>query len=261
MIKNILIALLLACPSYAADTFELRDPSDNSIQGTIDDSDVLDMIGGYTDNGSNVLGNDVTGNAGTSTALAANGANCSANNYPLGVDASGAVESCTADANTNAQTECTGSESLRGDGSCTAPSGGGLSASADETITGSWEFAGGSTTTFTGAIKSPQAISAFVVFVGTESNGTNKTLMSAYGVDSVTKNSDADYTVNFSTPFITPSHYVCTCTASNDSSSFVNCGMDPLTEPTDSTWTLNTRSGSGSIDNASNVNVMCAGYQ
>ncbi len=37
----------------------------------------------------------VSGNAGTATALAANGANCSAGNYPLGVDASGAVESCT----------------------------------------------------------------------------------------------------------------------------------------------------------------------
>jgi hypothetical protein len=36
------------------------------------------------------------GNAGTATALAANGANCSAGNYPLGVDASGAVEGCTA---------------------------------------------------------------------------------------------------------------------------------------------------------------------
>lgn len=35
-------------------------------------------------------------NAGTATALAANGANCSAGNYPLGVDASGAVENCTA---------------------------------------------------------------------------------------------------------------------------------------------------------------------
>lgn len=33
----------------------------------------------------------------TATALAANGGNCSAGNYPLGVDASGAVESCTAD--------------------------------------------------------------------------------------------------------------------------------------------------------------------
>lgn len=35
-----------------------------------------------------------SGNAGTATALAANGANCSAGNAPLGVDASGAVESC-----------------------------------------------------------------------------------------------------------------------------------------------------------------------
>lgn len=38
----------------------------------------------------------LTGNADTSTALAANGANCSAGSYPLGVDASGAVEGCTA---------------------------------------------------------------------------------------------------------------------------------------------------------------------
>ena len=35
-------------------------------------------------------------NVATATALAANGANCGAGNYPLGVDASGAVESCTA---------------------------------------------------------------------------------------------------------------------------------------------------------------------
>lgn len=40
---------------------------------------------------------NLTGNASTATALAANGANCSAGNYPLGVDASGAAESCTAD--------------------------------------------------------------------------------------------------------------------------------------------------------------------
>lgn len=38
----------------------------------------------------------ITGNAGTATALAANGTNCSAGNYPLGVDASGNAESCTA---------------------------------------------------------------------------------------------------------------------------------------------------------------------
>lgn len=37
----------------------------------------------------------LTGNASTATALAANGANCSAGSSPLGVDASGAAESCT----------------------------------------------------------------------------------------------------------------------------------------------------------------------
>ena len=43
---------------------------------------------------SNVTGN-LIGNADTATALAANGANCSAGSYPLGVNASGAVEDCT----------------------------------------------------------------------------------------------------------------------------------------------------------------------
>ncbi len=38
----------------------------------------------------------ITGNAGTATALAANGANCSAGSFPLGVDAAGAAETCTA---------------------------------------------------------------------------------------------------------------------------------------------------------------------
>jgi hypothetical protein len=38
---------------------------------------------------------NVTGNSATATALAANGTNCGAGNYPLGVDASGNAESCT----------------------------------------------------------------------------------------------------------------------------------------------------------------------
>lgn len=42
------------------------------------------------------LNQNTTGNAATATALAANGTNCSAGNYPLGVDASGNAESCTA---------------------------------------------------------------------------------------------------------------------------------------------------------------------
>ena len=39
---------------------------------------------------------NISGNAATATALAADPANCSAGNYPLGIAASGAVQSCTA---------------------------------------------------------------------------------------------------------------------------------------------------------------------
>lgn len=42
------------------------------------------------------LNQNTTGNAATATALAANGTNCSAGQFPLGVDASGSSESCTA---------------------------------------------------------------------------------------------------------------------------------------------------------------------
>lgn len=45
--------------------------------------------------GSKVSGN-IAGNAGTATALSANGTNCAAGTFPLGVDASGNSESCTA---------------------------------------------------------------------------------------------------------------------------------------------------------------------
>jgi len=157
------LAIALAwSPVFAATEFEFRAPSDNAISGTIDTAtDELDMVGGFKENGSDTLSNDVSGNAGTAsalaangancaassfplgvdasgavescstsisgnsataTALAANGANCTAGQYPLGVDASGAVESCTADVNTNAQTICSGLESLRGDGTCVTPS-------------------------------------------------------------------------------------------------------------------------------------------
>ncbi|WP_131867067.1 MULTISPECIES: hypothetical protein [unclassified Bradyrhizobium] len=44
----------------------------------------------------NLITGSISGNAGTATALAANGTNCTAGNYPLGVDASGNSESCTA---------------------------------------------------------------------------------------------------------------------------------------------------------------------
>lgn len=66
------------------------------VDGTASISSTLWVGGTITGN----LTGAVTGNASTATALAANGANCEANQYPLGVDANGAVENCTADANT-----------------------------------------------------------------------------------------------------------------------------------------------------------------
>lgn len=56
---------------------------------------VGDLTGNVTGNVSGSSGS-TTGNAATATALAANGTNCSAGNYPLGVDASGNAENCTA---------------------------------------------------------------------------------------------------------------------------------------------------------------------
>lgn len=74
---------------------------------TVAAGDVTGTIGGGLTIGANTvaLGTDTTGNyagssseggaATTATALTANGANCSAGNFPLGVDASGASETCT----------------------------------------------------------------------------------------------------------------------------------------------------------------------
>lgn len=56
--------------------------------------------------GSKVSGG-IAGNSGTATALAANGANCAASSYPLGVDASGAAESCGTSISGNAGTVTT----------------------------------------------------------------------------------------------------------------------------------------------------------
>ncbi len=59
-----------------------------SITGTLSDqTDLQTALDGKISTG---------GLAGTATALAANGTNCGAGNYPLGVDASGNVENCTA---------------------------------------------------------------------------------------------------------------------------------------------------------------------
>lgn len=55
----------------------------------------LTVSGAITGNLTGNVTGTVTGNASTATALAANGANCTAPTAPLGVDASGVAESCT----------------------------------------------------------------------------------------------------------------------------------------------------------------------
>ena len=78
--------------SNGTDTLFVNQTGNLEIYGTASISSTLWVGGAIT--------GSLSGNASTATALAANGANCPAGQYPLGVDASGAVESCTADANT-----------------------------------------------------------------------------------------------------------------------------------------------------------------
>jgi len=82
-------------PNNAADTS--GNAATATTAATASDISCTDCIGG-TEIDESALGTVPTATAAaTATALAANGANCSAGSYPLGVDASGAVESCTAD--------------------------------------------------------------------------------------------------------------------------------------------------------------------
>src|SRR3990172_8136038 len=94
--------------SVSIDGVAVVDPNFNST-GDVDFVDTANVVTGVVVSvrpNSVQLGTDTTGNyagsaseggaATTATALAANGANCAADNYPLGVDASGAVENCTA---------------------------------------------------------------------------------------------------------------------------------------------------------------------
>jgi len=95
-----------------------------------------------------------SGNAGTATALFANGSNCSAGSYPLGVDASGAVESCT-DATTEIVSVVSGAYPFPLTGNATSTLtqfNGGLTAYASSTIgngtqSGGLTIYGGATTT------------------------------------------------------------------------------------------------------------------
>ncbi len=85
-------------------SFEFRDPSDNHVSGSIDGTtDVLDMVGGYKENGSNTLTNDISGNAATAssaTQLASDPTACTGNDKVSDIAADGTL-TCTADVDTD----------------------------------------------------------------------------------------------------------------------------------------------------------------
>lgn len=168
------------------------------------------------------------GVATTATALAANGANCSPNQYPLGVDTSGAVEFCTADANTNADTICTGAESLRGDGSCTVPAvGAGLR-------------------------------TEFVTFTGT---GIVAVRDKSSGVSTISDVATGRYTVNFGTAW-SNENYSCICSSHKEGDTST-CRMDSnlslINAKTTTSWSLQTINSVFSATDAPSISVNCIG--
>lgn len=91
----LLAAVLLASPAWAQDSKvtdldALASPSTDDLLYVVDDP-----AGVATSKKATISAVVGAANAATATALAANGANCSAGSFPLGVDASGAAESCT----------------------------------------------------------------------------------------------------------------------------------------------------------------------
>jgi hypothetical protein len=79
---------------YATSTIQSATGFTGDLTGDVTGDVTGNLTGDVTGNVSGSAGSS-TGNSATATALAANGANCDAGSAPRGVDASGAVESCT----------------------------------------------------------------------------------------------------------------------------------------------------------------------
>jgi hypothetical protein len=99
-IVTIIVGILLFVPFHIS-AVEIHDLTNKSSSVTTSGEVPCDATaGGASTSGKCTVSSllalktSVSGNAGTATALAANGANCSAAQSPLGVDASGAVEGC-----------------------------------------------------------------------------------------------------------------------------------------------------------------------
>lgn len=92
----LLVALIAACPAWSQN---IDGQAGGGASLTVKENDNIPNVSGVSSisftNGTVTDDGAVTGNASTATALAANGSNCSAGQAPLGVNASGAVETCT----------------------------------------------------------------------------------------------------------------------------------------------------------------------
>lgn len=160
-------------------------------------SGVLHATGGVT--------GALTGNADTATALAANGANCGAGNYPLGVDASGAVEDCTA-AGSGSVFAWTPSTTYNENTSATTTPlwlQDTLYASSTSFFTGNSTFFGSLTATLTGNADTATALaangtnaSAGNAILGVDASGNAE---GAFDVWTEAENTSAGYTTNTGT--------------------------------------------------------------
>lgn len=186
-------------------TSQYQDGDGNCDTGFLDADGVDDDVPESGDFGAatdlNGLGEVTGGDADTAAALAANGANCAAGNYPLGVDAAGAVESCTADDDTpesgdfgaatdlNASGEVTGGDAdtaaalAANGGNCTAgnyplgvdASGAAESCTADDDTPESGDFGNAADLTSAGVLDTG-AIDALTQFASSLCTGSNRIL-------------------------------------------------------------------------------------
>lgn len=154
-------------------------------------TDVLSVTQGGNTTGTfvgDITGN-VTGNAsGTAGSLAANGANCSSGNYPLGVDASGAAESCTAagigDAVLNSTQTFSGTNGFSGailsSGAFTTVNRSSMTVSSQTMVYGMWQIVDSTTptggvaswtSTFDTALSTSMVLELDFTTAGTSDNG------------------------------------------------------------------------------------------
>ena len=200
-------------------------------------------VGSMTQGGVLAVPGGITGTASLATALAADGANCSAASFPLGVDASGAVQSCTTMASSNAGTatalaangaNCSagqyplGVDASGAVESCTAAGVGDAVLSPTQTFSGINTFYGLVASSAAPAVPvanavykelTPKAIALF--------NGATGALTYSVNITSMTKTTTGKYMLHFARDFASASYVgICVNGDANTNNSIVTC-TDP----------------------------------